>query len=233
MSAFLISHSHAIHRVEDDLESSLYVLLYTALKYTSTYMDIVDRTLLLTQVFDGGSSKEGWLMTRTNLPQDVFVGRKSLDNLVVELCVFFSHRYAQIPQEEKAALAHLRSVLLQAQTVDETLYSAVQHFISESLAYKQEMGMKIIHLHDPVINIYNKHLQVPGWPLDPAMEQPVLLTKPAVHMITKSVLCSRAEVTPTGKRHRLDDVVSEDDNRGPDDNETLSVTGLDDLASLS
>ncbi|KAG1854332.1 hypothetical protein C8R48DRAFT_562029, partial [Suillus tomentosus] len=33
MSAYLVSHSHAIHRVEDDLESSLYVLLWTALKY--------------------------------------------------------------------------------------------------------------------------------------------------------------------------------------------------------
>ncbi|KAG2751891.1 hypothetical protein P692DRAFT_20701781, partial [Suillus brevipes Sb2] len=36
MSAFLVSHSGAVHRVEDDLESSLYVLLWTALKYSST-----------------------------------------------------------------------------------------------------------------------------------------------------------------------------------------------------
>ncbi|KAG2059228.1 hypothetical protein BDR06DRAFT_1072202, partial [Suillus hirtellus] len=33
MSAYLISHSQAIHRVEDNLEFSLYVLLWTALKY--------------------------------------------------------------------------------------------------------------------------------------------------------------------------------------------------------
>jgi hypothetical protein len=90
-----------------------------------------------------------------------------------------------------------------------------------------------MHLHDSVIEIYDKHLEVPGWPQDPAVEQAVLFTKPPVRMITKSVLYSRVEVTPTGKRRRLDDIVSEDGNGGPDDDETLSVTGLDELASLS
>ncbi|KAG1733479.1 hypothetical protein EDD22DRAFT_960201 [Suillus occidentalis] len=204
--------------VEDDLESSLYVLLWTALKYSSTYMDIVDRTLLMVQVFDGGSLKEGWLMTRTNLPEDVFVGRKSLDNLVVELCVFFSHRYATIPEQEQAALANLRAVLLQAQDRDPLLYSAAQKFISESLAYKKEMGMKIMHLHDSVIEIYDKHLEVPGWPQDPAVEQAVLFTKPPVQHDNK------VSAVFAGRK---------DDNGGPDDDETLSVTGLDELASLS
>ncbi|KAG1826420.1 hypothetical protein EV424DRAFT_1537521 [Suillus variegatus] len=221
-----------IHRVEDDLESSLYVLLWMALKYTRTYMDIVDRTLLLTQVFNRGSSKEGWLMMRTNLPDDVFVGRKSLDNLVIELCVFFLHRYTKIPDEEKATLANLRSVL-QTQTMEGTLYSAVQKFIVESLAHKQEMGMKILHLHDSVIDIYDKHLQVPGWPQDPAVEQAALPCKLGGCMVTKSMLHSWVEVTPTGKRRRLDDIVSDDDSGAPNDDGTLSVTGLDDLVSLN
>ncbi|KAG2341489.1 hypothetical protein BDR05DRAFT_846224, partial [Suillus weaverae] len=34
MSAYLVAHSDAVHRVEDDLESSLYVLLWTVLKYS-------------------------------------------------------------------------------------------------------------------------------------------------------------------------------------------------------
>ncbi|KAG2739839.1 hypothetical protein P692DRAFT_201657401, partial [Suillus brevipes Sb2] len=34
MSGYLVSHSHAVHRVKDDLESSLYVLLWTGLKYS-------------------------------------------------------------------------------------------------------------------------------------------------------------------------------------------------------
>ncbi|KAG1846397.1 hypothetical protein DFJ58DRAFT_730526 [Suillus subalutaceus] len=142
-------------------------------------MNTTNWILLLMQVFDGGSSKEGWLLTRTNLPHDVFVGCKSLDNLVIELCVFFSHQYTKIPEEEKAALANLRAVL-QTHTMEGPLYLAAQKYITESLAYKQEMGMKVIHLHDSVIDIYDKHLQVPGWPNDPAVNKKHFLTSQEV-----------------------------------------------------
>ncbi|KAG1726334.1 hypothetical protein EDD22DRAFT_961450 [Suillus occidentalis] len=230
MSAYLVAHSDAIHRVEDDLESSLYVLLWTALKHSITHMNIEDRTKLLTQVFDGGSSKEGWLMTRTHLPPDVFLGRKSLDNLVIELCTFFSHRYTKIPDEEKVSLASLRSVLQKHK--DGPLYMAVQDYVEKSLAYKNEMAIKLLSSHDSVISIYDKYLQEPGWPEDPAVEQEVLQNKPGVRMITKSIVTSRAEITPTGKRRRLDDIMSDDDS-GSHDGETSSVTSLDELSSLS
>ncbi|KAG0698982.1 hypothetical protein DFH29DRAFT_1002369 [Suillus ampliporus] len=227
-------------RVADDLESSLYVLLWTALKYTETSMDIVDQTLLLMQVFDGGSSKEGWLLTRTNLPHDAFVSRKSLDNLVAELCVFFSHWYTKIPDDERAALANLQLVLQAQSAVKGQLYMAVQKFMEESLAYKHEMGMKVLHSHNAVINLYDKHLQVPGWPEDPAVEQKVLMCKSAGRMVTKSILSSQAEVTPTGKKRRLNDIVAEDDSGAPSlhgvlsevGDGMLSVTGLNELKSL-
>ncbi|KAG1785678.1 uncharacterized protein HD556DRAFT_1213926, partial [Suillus plorans] len=36
MSAYLIEHKYAIHTVKDDLESSFYVVLWTALMYKET-----------------------------------------------------------------------------------------------------------------------------------------------------------------------------------------------------
>jgi hypothetical protein len=235
MSGYLVSHSHAVHRVEDDLESSLYVLLWTGLKYSDTYMNTIDRTLLLMQVFDGGSSKESWLATRTNLPEDVFVGRKSLDDLIIDLCEFFSHRYTNITDKERRALANLRATLA-IHTVDGPVSAAIQEFIFESLAYKQEMGMKIIGSHDALIDLYNKHLQVPGWPEDPAVEQETIPCRPAGRLITKSftqsITPSRVEVTPTGKKRRLEGIVSEDCYEALSDDGTPSMSSLSELGSL-
>jgi hypothetical protein len=42
MSAHLIKNICAVHAVEDDLESSLYIVLRTALMYRESYMTIVD-----------------------------------------------------------------------------------------------------------------------------------------------------------------------------------------------
>ncbi|KAG1843221.1 hypothetical protein C8R48DRAFT_579610, partial [Suillus tomentosus] len=38
MSAYLVQNQDAPHVVEDDLESSLYVVLWVALKFSKTYM---------------------------------------------------------------------------------------------------------------------------------------------------------------------------------------------------
>ncbi|KAG1901812.1 uncharacterized protein F5891DRAFT_950119, partial [Suillus fuscotomentosus] len=47
MSAYLVEHSNAIHAVEDDLESSFYIILWMALMYKETYMDIFRRSKLI------------------------------------------------------------------------------------------------------------------------------------------------------------------------------------------
>ncbi|KAG1878998.1 hypothetical protein F4604DRAFT_1923685 [Suillus subluteus] len=241
MSAYLTAQIHAVHTVADDLESSLYVLLWTALKFTVTTLDIVDRTLLMTQVFDGGSSKEGWLFSRTNLPRNAFVGRKSLDDLVDELCVFFSHRNSKVTAKAIATLEALQLELEAESAVKGRLYMAVQAFRDETVAYKKEMGMKLVHSHDAVIKLYDKYLQAPGWPEDPAVEQAVLPIKPAAgRMITKSILSARVDVTPTGKKRKLDDIESDDHSGAPSlhsvssevGDGTLLGTGLDDLKHL-
>ncbi|KAG1749181.1 hypothetical protein EDD22DRAFT_785472, partial [Suillus occidentalis] len=52
MSAHLIKNIYAIHSVEDDLKSSLYVILWTALMFKESYMTSVDQTQFIMQVFD-------------------------------------------------------------------------------------------------------------------------------------------------------------------------------------
>ncbi|KAG1896837.1 uncharacterized protein F5891DRAFT_932725, partial [Suillus fuscotomentosus] len=52
MSAHLIKNNFAVHAVEDDLESGLYVVLWTALKYRESYMSVIDRMQFILQIFD-------------------------------------------------------------------------------------------------------------------------------------------------------------------------------------
>ncbi|KAG1800242.1 uncharacterized protein HD556DRAFT_1220386, partial [Suillus plorans] len=64
MSAHLIKNSFAVHAVEDDLESNLYVVLWMALKSRESYMSVIDRMQFILQIFNadplvgtGGSAK--------------------------------------------------------------------------------------------------------------------------------------------------------------------------------
>ncbi|KAG2102328.1 hypothetical protein BD769DRAFT_1305845, partial [Suillus cothurnatus] len=52
MSAHLVKNSCAIHGVEDDLESSLYVILWTALMYRESYLTVVDWMQFIMQIFN-------------------------------------------------------------------------------------------------------------------------------------------------------------------------------------
>ncbi|KAG2151503.1 hypothetical protein DEU56DRAFT_728043, partial [Suillus clintonianus] len=250
MSAHLVKNGTAIHAVEDDLESSFYVVLWTALMYASSYMSIVDRTQFIAHTFDadplqgsGGSAKSNFLVANTNLPQDIFVGCKPLDNLVVELAQFFSHRYSKVRPEDRASLAKwqitLENALAEGVEGDERtaanqmVIDVVQNFVLESPAYRKDMGMKLLHLHDPVIQIYNKHLESPGWPdQDAARLQPLQPSEKVAgrRVYTKSLLVMqystpvRVQVTPTGKKRRLD----------PEDSDKIldPVGGFDNLLSL-
>ncbi|KAG1740422.1 uncharacterized protein EDB91DRAFT_1248302 [Suillus paluster] len=249
MSAHLVKNSTTNHTVEDNLESSLYVVLWTALMYKESYMSIVDRTQFIMQVFDTdplrgseGFVKSNWLVARTYFPQDIFVGCKPLDNVVLELAQFFSHRYFTVPLDEQESLAQLQLSLKDALAKGghvrtaghQKMIDVIQSFMWESPAYKKEMGMKLLHLHDPVIKIYNKHLESFGWPdQDTATLQALHPSEKAAgcHMYTKLLCISqdvtpvRVQVTPTGKKCRLDP---------EDSDEILSlVVGLDDLLSFT
>ena len=245
MSAHLVKNIHAIHGVEDDLESSLYVVLWTALMFKESYMSSVDRTQFIMQVFDadplvgsGGSAKSNWLVARTDFLRDLFVDCKPLDDVVLELTQFFAHRYSVVPPEAQETLVQLQLSLAEIMdgvgpaptAVQRKIMNAAQNILLESVAYQKEMGMKKLQSHEAVIDIYNKHLESPGWPDQDAAVLRKLhpIDKPnRRRMYTKSLCASQVvtgQLTPASKKRRLD---------LEGNAETLSNLGLDDLASLN
>ncbi|KAG1797469.1 uncharacterized protein HD556DRAFT_1441030 [Suillus plorans] len=249
MSAHLVKNSFAVHAVKDDLESSLYVVLWTALKYRESYMSVIDRTQFILQIFDadplvgtGGSAKSDWLVAGTYFPRDIFVGCKLLNNLVVKLAQFFSHRYSSVSPEAQESLVRLQlslqEVLDEARSVctaaQQKMIDVAQCCLLESSAYQKEIGMQILHSHEVIINIYDKHLGSSGWPdKDAAVLQKMHPTnkQSGRRLYTKSLCASQdvtsawVQVTPSGKKRRLDP---------EDDIEILSsVAGLDDLVSFN
>ncbi|KAG1838623.1 hypothetical protein DFJ58DRAFT_733689 [Suillus subalutaceus] len=196
------------------------------------------------QVFDadplvgfGGSMKANWLVARTYFLQDIFVGCKWLDNIIIELAQFFSHQYSMIPLEDQEELLQMRLSLKEVldevgpvhMAAQQKMIDTAHNIMCASPAYK-EMGMQILQLHDSVINIYNKHLGLPNWPNeDAAALQKLHLTDrlSARRLYTKSLCTSQdpmpiqVQVTPSGKKRRLD----ADDDCDHD----LSLTDLDDL----
>ncbi|KAG1902003.1 uncharacterized protein F5891DRAFT_979116 [Suillus fuscotomentosus] len=228
MSAHLVKNSSAVHAVEDDLKSGLYIILWTALKYRESYMSVIDQTQFILQIFDadllvgtGGSAKSDWLVARTYFLCDIFIGCKPLDNLVVELAQFFSHRYSSVSPEAQESLVRLwlslQEVLDEAGSVrtaaQQKMIDVVQRCLLESSAYQKEIGMQVLHSHKAVINIYNKHLGSSGWPdKDMAVLQKMHPTnKQSGHCLYTKSLCTsqdvtsaRVQVTPSGKKCRLD-----------------------------
>jgi hypothetical protein len=209
--------------VADDLESSFYVVLWTALLYKETYMDIFHRTQVISDIFEtapGSASKALWLIGRTNLPHYVFVDCKPLDELIHTLGAFFSHRYTVISDEQRSRFEENRRIYEQSikDMPDKTqVLKALHTFMVDSPVYQKEMGMKDLHSHDAVVRIFNKHLDLSGWPDKDA----AVLRKPLQEekygpdlLVTKSQsrLGLGVEVTPSGKRRRLDQSVADADD---------------------
>ncbi|KAG1803843.1 uncharacterized protein HD556DRAFT_1303841 [Suillus plorans] len=212
MSAHLVKHSRAIHTVEDDLKSSLYIILWTAQMFKESYMSIIDQTQFITQVLDadplvgsGGCAKSSWLVARTYFPQDIFVDCKPLDSVILELAQFFSHRYSILPPEEQEELAQLWITFKHLFTEEpvqmaghQKMIDFMQNIMSKLPAYKKEVGMRVLHSHDSVIKIYNKYLEAPGWPVqDAAVLQKLHLSdKKTGHCMYTKSLCLLQDVTP-------------------------------------
>ncbi|KAG1894227.1 uncharacterized protein F5891DRAFT_1195511 [Suillus fuscotomentosus] len=231
MSAYLIEHKYAIHSVKDDLESSFYVVLWMALMYKETYMDIICWTSLATQVFEtnpGSSSKADWLIRRSNLLNIMFVDCKPLDGLIHALAEFFSHRYTQITDHQQMIFDKFRLAYEKAMRevpITQDLLIAAHGIMTDSPVYKKEMDMKVLDSHDTVIDIFNKQLDLSGWPVKDATVLQKLKheEKYKLGLFTKSqsLLGSGVEVTLSGKRCRLDNADADDG-----DGDCSSLTGL-------
>ncbi|KAG1719269.1 uncharacterized protein EDB91DRAFT_1089441 [Suillus paluster] len=110
MSAHLVENKHTSHGIEDDLESSLYIVLWVALLCSKTHLTIPARSLLMKQVFKvdelegvGSTTKLTFLNSRTQFGVNVFVDRKLLNRLILALAELFMLWYTVVTQEEQNA----------------------------------------------------------------------------------------------------------------------------------
>ncbi|KAG1822597.1 uncharacterized protein BJ212DRAFT_1477017 [Suillus subaureus] len=171
ISAYLVKNTCTIHSIKDDLESSLYIVLWTALIYRESHMTVVNWMQFIVQIFNadplvgsGGCAKLNWLVARTDFPQDIFVDYKLLDNFVLELVQFFLHWASVITPKAQEKLVQLQLSLQElldevgpvCMAVQQKMIDVAESCLLESAMYQKEMGMEILHSHEAVINIYNK-----------------------------------------------------------------------------
>lgn len=111
MSTRLISNMDGQHVLIDDLESSIYVLLWTVLMC----LECSDRTQVssfMEHIIDpqphgntGGFRKVDFLQVRTFLKAVKFPHWPALDNLINQLAIMFSVRYKTKPNDHERAHA--------------------------------------------------------------------------------------------------------------------------------
>ena len=108
MSARLISNLEGEHDLQDNLESSIYILLWTALMFLecsgSDYVESFMAHVIDPQPYgwNGGFGKVDFLQTRSYLCQIKFLQCSLLDMLIMELAVLFSVHYKEeLNKQEK------------------------------------------------------------------------------------------------------------------------------------
>lgn len=175
MSAALVScmFQPMIHDYRDDLESSLWVLVWLFLMY-SPCSDQEQATLFLKDTLDGsitndkGSfNKADWLKGGT-FPQKVtFDNRPALDQLVSDLVHLFACRYEQpLTSQELEAVNRLQQML----QIDPKGFEAMM--LDDHKPLRIARGLKSLENHEATINMYTKALTAQEWgSADPAQKQ--------------------------------------------------------------
>jgi len=174
MSANLLLDSEKPHALEDDRESALHVLTWTALRYTkhSSISMQPDASARFLRGFDEayvtkGGVKGGDLKSRFLLGRDIsrtikFDGRPQLDQLIRELTQAFAVRYEEPPLPDE--FEELEEMRLSGAPPSSFKYNVV-------FRYQQRME----NLADPdwLVNTFRRHLNTGDWPNDKAEGQPL------------------------------------------------------------
>jgi hypothetical protein len=162
MSAALLQDHGKCNELEDDRESCLHVLTWTALRFTNHTISGGSASRFL-RAFDeeyqdevdvkGGDLKMGFLATR-EIPRVVkFDHRPQLDALVRELTEAFAVRYEEPPSAEQInQLQRLRDKGL----TDEEL--------SNDVVLNYEKRMAFLKSPDWLVHTFGRHLNADPWP---------------------------------------------------------------------
>jgi len=184
MSAGLISQKSVQHDFRDDLESSIYVLLWMTLMFSEVSNNAIVPTFL-SNVLDprpysnnGGHSKMDFLCGRTFLSNIEFPDRTELLTLVVELASLFSVRYEKEPS---AAERSSSQYLLEQE--DPTL----RQMYTETQCAKYDKWIQKLEDHMATIELFNAALKDrTKWPSNDAAVLQKFDAKQPVHLVMKT-----------------------------------------------
>jgi hypothetical protein len=195
MSAQLLASPDSVHRMEDDRESAFHVLLWIAMRYSSSHVLVqtpssaaqdtphTDMRAHIRQ-FDeayiddggtvrGGSLKRDLFAYKNSLSKLMFDGRPQLGALLKELAAVFTVRYGQPPQPDELEALDIQEALIAENSNSPSLDRL--KFIRDSLAAYKYQKIKD-HLEKDrhwLVNTIRKHLKTGTWPEDKAESQKI------------------------------------------------------------
>jgi hypothetical protein len=194
MSAKLVSNMGGQHDFKDDLESSLYVLLWVTLVY-SECSNSEQVPSFLAGVLDprphgpnrsGGFAKADFLKGRTFLSEVNFPNRPTLLNLIKQLTVMFAITYETAPEssERRKAESHLEK----SKTTEDAEARLHETIYYDSIPYKYDQRMALLNDHTHAIKLFDDALADRScWPLnDRAVKQPYIAKAPSPERVMKT-----------------------------------------------
>jgi hypothetical protein len=188
MSGKLVSKMDGPHDIRDDLESSIYVLLWMTLMY-SECSNPKQVPSFLEGVLDpkphggtGGYSKPDFLKGRTFLSQIEFPGRSALHHLIDQLCYLFVVRYEHEPtQAERDEATMLRQYMDFGNPQLEGAYH-------RCYAYTYDQRMASLKNNKSTVDLYEDALSnLSLWPTnDGAVKQNIFVKISSPHPVIKT-----------------------------------------------
>jgi len=180
-SALICNMTRHVHNFRDDLESSVYVLLWVTLMYSeASNRDLVAAFLM--NVLDpqpsgttGGSSKADFLQGRSFLKQVQFPGRPQLHYLIDQLAQLFAVRYETEPNAtERLAAEQYRSFAETSQ------HAVLWDMFNSNPVYTFDLRMSKLKDHVATIALFDEALADRSqWPIgDPGVKQTFLPRSP-------------------------------------------------------
>ena len=207
MSANLISNITGLHDYRDDLESSLYTLLWVTLTY-SKCSNPRKVPGFLKSVFDppphegeGACSKGDFLQGRMFLKGVSFPGRDALHFLVDKLAHMFAVRYEEAPTKQD------RDSATRINTYSPEDYKTTS-------AYKYDARMNFLKTHQATIDLFDTVLKDRSqWPLNDRAERQAFHVGPAVQAHERVIKTSWRTTLFVEQRENQGDEVEAQPNR--------------------
>jgi hypothetical protein len=172
MSAALLQDNDKCNELEDDRESCLHVLTWTALRFTkhtisgggsNRFLRAFDEEYEDEDVVKGGDLKKGFLLGR-DIPRTVkFDRRPQLDALIRELTEAFAARYEEPPPHgDFEALKDMQS------------NNAPPSYLHSNAAFKYQKHLDDLATPSWLVDTFRRHLNADPWPpSDKPQGQPI------------------------------------------------------------